>query len=169
MKTKIALSAIALAIAASSAIAADTSIFTWKQRSGATAFADTPPGLKMGRASTINVRTRTARCEKRRPQYVHRRQTSRVEQRNRRRKPPQRRSQQKTNGRSEKRKLQSGANEQRNRNQSQREKQRCVDSQIRCRYCQILQLIRHKTLFRLPNIPYLGSLKFYYYLAKSNV
>jgi len=59
MKTKIALSAIALAIAASSAIAADTSIFTWKQRSGATAFADTPPGLKMGRASTINVRTRT--------------------------------------------------------------------------------------------------------------
>jgi hypothetical protein len=59
MKTKIALSSIALAIAASSAIAADTSIFTWKQRSGATAFADTPPGLKMGRASTINVRTRT--------------------------------------------------------------------------------------------------------------
>ena len=59
MKTKIALSAIALAIAASSAIAADTSIFTWKQRSGATAFADTPPGLIMGRASTINVRTRT--------------------------------------------------------------------------------------------------------------
>ena len=57
MKTKIALSAIALAIAASSAIAADTSIFTWKQRSGA--IADTPPGLKMGRASTINVRTRT--------------------------------------------------------------------------------------------------------------
>ena len=54
MKTKIALSAIALAIAASSAIAADTSIFTWNQ--------------------------------------------------------------QKTNGRSEKRKLQSGANEQRNRN-----------------------------------------------------
>ena len=59
MKTKISLSAIALAIAASSAIAADTSIFTWKQRSGATAFADTPPGLKMGQASTINVRTRT--------------------------------------------------------------------------------------------------------------
>ena len=59
MKTKIALSAIALAIAASSAFAADTSIFTWKQRSGARAFADTPPGLKMGQASTINVRTRT--------------------------------------------------------------------------------------------------------------
>ena len=59
MKTKIALSAIALAIAASSALAADTAIFTWKQRSGAQAFADTPPGLIMGRASTINVRTRT--------------------------------------------------------------------------------------------------------------
>gem|GEM_PF-445082 len=172
MKTKIALSAIALAIAASSAIAADTSIFTWKQRSGATAFADTPPGLKMGRASTINVRTRTVTP----PPVVKKDDPNmstadkqaalnkEIEEENRRKEEANKKQMEEA----KKRKLQSGANEQRNRNQSQREKQRCVDSQIRCRYCQILQLIRHKTLFRLPNIPYLGSLKFYYYLVKSN-